>query len=1426
VKQSHEHPVFEYKITKVESSRKAKRYNDGEAMLENLIFRKLPAVAAIAFLSTAGAQKPVVDDSVWIVELEDAPTVEFDGNASESVTAGSANAGKALAPTAPAVTGASKLRPDAPAVRAYVAYLDDQRGAFLDRVRTELGMQIRPRFVYRHLRNGFAASMTAADARRLAALPGVRSVRPDIIQYVQTDAGPGWIGAPDLWSGATGAPDPTRGEGTVLGVIDTGVNWDSIFFDVEQFDAPVTNPRGEFFGLCNSTTLDIPCNDKLIGVYDFTDEGTDGFDPDGHGSHVASTAVGLSLSLELDFGTGPIAFQPSGVAPRASLITYKACQAPDDDDSPGNFQCPGSATAAALEKAIENEVDVVNFSIGGDPFDPWSQGGNQRLFLNLRDAGIVPVVSAGNSGPQESTVASPANVPWVVAVANASHGRILANRLVDVSGGPFSLGQLVGEGTTDGTELLPIVHARDFGNALCGTGQPELGPSCGDNTGASSPFEPNTFDGQIVVCDRGEFGRVEKGKNVQLAGAAGMILANTQAQGESTTSDRHCLPATHVGASDGDRLRDWLASGSDQRGRLTGTERFVDAQAAGRLSNASSRGPAVGAPDVMKPNVTAPGTNILAAGTDINETGDGPTPDAANQVLFLTGTSMASPHVAGAALLLRSANPDWGVDEVISALETTADAGIVRNGNDAEARAIDRGAGGVQVDRAAQIGLYLPITRTAFLAANPRVGGDPGSLNLSGVFSDNCVGSCSFERTVRSLRSGTWDVSVDGNGEDIGIEVSPDTFSLQEGEIETLEIEIMPGTTGNLGWSGGSVVLTPREAGASVQRLPVAANLAASSQTTRGRANFEVANVPETDELVIRTSGLRLPAEMELQLEPDPTRNDPFDDSAGVHTELVEVPAHAFSLTVETFDSQADDVDLFVGRDDNGDGAAQQSEARCESISLDDLEKCLVEFPDSGTWWVVVQNWAPSAPGATDTVPFEYLLLSEEADPSLVAMAPGAHTGGALEVQVFWDQPRMLRDQTWKAAVGIASSPDSTADIDVVEFDVVRTGVNTPADTALFEGQAQTVVLPPGAVHDLLFIDIPDGMESLELNVEGDLSDVTIRRRGFGELAQAVPRTPPAPAEVLVQATSDGDRWVAQLAAPAEGRYFVVLENNSSAESSAVVTASVVQPPQIGTFPQAGMETMSGRGLWSPEARQINQGVDLQAGGGGRFAVWYTYEEDGTPTFYITDTVPTDGLFFQAPLFRATSNDERLTLKTVGEVQITPIDSNRFMYAWRLNGNHGAEMFDPVSVGGATCPTIPEVGPEPVPLLGHWFSPDTTAGGVTLLITGSSEAWVRYYYDDLNEPRWIIADDELVPTLPGGNLMEVVDFRGFCSYCDEVEITREVVGTLERQFIDETTVREVSDFVAGAPLEASVNIDRQITRLSNPVTCPTSDNSQ
>ena len=313
-----------------------------------------------------------------------------------------------LAATSPLATGARKYESRSLEARAYVAYLDEQREARLADAARRLGRPLQPRYTYTHAMNGMAVALTAEEARQMARMPGVRRVTPDFRRFLQADRGPQWIKADQVWSGAaTGTAN--RGEGVIVGVIDSGINRAHSAFA----GTGITNPLGSFRGYCASTPA--ACNSKLIGLWDFTTSAlgntTDPVDTDGHGTHIASIAVGNAFVRS---GT-----TYSGVAPRANLIAYKAC---------GATGCEGSALVAAINQAVADGVDVINYSLSGDPVDPWlAIGGtindDSEALLAAREAGIVAAVAAGDDGPTRGSVGTPGNSPWVMAVAAASHDR-------------------------------------------------------------------------------------------------------------------------------------------------------------------------------------------------------------------------------------------------------------------------------------------------------------------------------------------------------------------------------------------------------------------------------------------------------------------------------------------------------------------------------------------------------------------------------------------------------------------------------------------------------------------------------------------------------------------------------------------------------------------------------------------------------------------------------------------------------------------------------------------------------------------------------------------------------------------------------------------------------------------------------------------
>ena len=355
---------------------------------------------------------------------------------------------------------------------------------------------------------------------------------------------------------------------------------------------------------------------------------------------------------------------------------------------------------------------------------------------------------------------------------------------------------------------MDIVFAGDFGHPLCGIGEPELQPTCSTNTGATNPFEPGTFNGEIVVCERGDYGRVEKGLNVMQAGAGGYILINSEEFGESLVADNHCIPGIHVGYSKGKELKSWLTSGSGHRGTIGPFGLSYETSVADVVGDFSSQGPNATAPNTLVPNITAPGVDVLAASKDNDD------------LIVISGTSMASPHVAGGGALLLSVDPDLTPSQLQSMFQTTATT-QVRSHKGGPATPFEMGSGRIQLAEALQAGLFMHVSGEDFLAANPDIGGDPSSLNLPGMVNESCQEKCSFSRTVTDLVGGaTWTASAENFPAGTQVKITPASFSLSSGGSRTLEIEIGldPESIGD--WFFGRIMLASQ--GLPDQHLTVA----------------------------------------------------------------------------------------------------------------------------------------------------------------------------------------------------------------------------------------------------------------------------------------------------------------------------------------------------------------------------------------------------------------------------------------------------------------------------------------------------------------------------------------------------------------------------------------------------------------------------
>ncbi|KAJ6906370.1 hypothetical protein NC652_023961 [Populus alba x Populus x berolinensis] len=521
--------------------------------------------------------------------------------------------------------------------------------------------------------HGFSAILTPDRAATLSQHPSVLAVIEDQRKQLHTTRSPQFLGLRNqrgLWS------DSNYGSDVIIGVLDTGI-WPErrSFSDVNLGPVP-----GRWKGICEvgERFTARNCNKKLIGARFFT-KGHEAFksprDADGHGTHTASTAAGrhaFRASME-----GFAAGIAKGVAPKARLAVYKVCWK--------NAGCFDSDILAAFDAAVKDGVDVISISIGGgngisapyylDPIAIGAYGAASR--------GVFVSSSAGNDGPNFMSVTNLA--PWIVTVGAGTIDRSFPAVVVLGNGKKLS-GVSLYAGLPLSGKMYPLVYPGKSGVLAASL--------CMENS-----LDPKMVRGKIVVCDRGSSPRK--------AGGVGMILANGVSNGEGLVGDAHLIPACALGSDEGDAVKAYVSSTSNPVATISFKGTVIGIKPAPVVASFSGRGPNGISPEILKPDLIAPGVNILAAWTDAA----GPTglesDPRKTEFNILSGTSMACPHVSGAAALLKSAHPDLSPAAIRSAMMTTAN-----TFNNLNQPMTDEatGAGHLNLDRAMDPGLVYDIT--------------------------------------------------------------------------------------------------------------------------------------------------------------------------------------------------------------------------------------------------------------------------------------------------------------------------------------------------------------------------------------------------------------------------------------------------------------------------------------------------------------------------------------------------------------------------------------------------------------------------------------------------------------------------------------------------------------------------------------------
>ena len=929
------------------------------------------------------------DGGSYIVMLKDQPLAAYDGE-----TAG-------YPATQPAK--GEKLDVDSKAAQDYEAYLEGKQ----QEVAAAEGID--PDASFTTAINAFTADLSADQAAELAKNPAIYALAPNE-QFSPDYSSTEFLGLPGedgVWATQLGGA-ANAGKGTVVGVIDTGYWPENAFLAGEPVQPLVGSPvvgepyltaegkiamlkadGGTFLGECQ-TGEDFDgsaCNSKVLSARYFADdflrfvppanrapeERISPLDINSHGTHTASTAAGNSeVPVVVDgrsFGTG------SGVAPAAAVSVYKICW---EDTNPNTGGCFSSASIAAIEQAIRDGVDVLNYSISGNnnsTTDPVA-----LAFLSAASAGIFVSASAGNSGPTASTVNH--SSPWLTTVAASTFSHELQGT-VELSDGTKYRGASIMNRELPQTALILSRQA-----ALAGT-DPARAALCYPGS-----LDPAKVAGKIVVCDRGVIARVDKSAAVLQANGAGMVLVNVVPG--SLDLDLHSVPTVHI---DGTEIKDKVAANPAL------TAALVDEDTTGlltlptpQIAAFSSRGPSLASnSDLLKPDLAAPGVNVLAGVSPVS-TGE--------NFGFSSGTSMAAPQVAGLGALILAKNPTWSPAAAKSALMTTAGNLVTADGS-VDPDVFATGAGHANAAAMLSPGLVYDANATHWNGYLQSLGAPLGlkkkqvvearNVNVPSIALGSLTGKVTVTRTVTATAPGSYTASVALPG--IQAKVSPAKLSFKKaGESQSFRVTFENQSAALDEYSLGRLTWTERRGGtvsSPIAVQPVTAVVPAtvdfSSAAGTGSGSFSV--VSGTDAPIdLAVKGLAKANSRSIELVPGgapSTRSNASNDVS----EVVVPEGSSLARFAINADDQADDFDLYLITPD---GRVLQAATAAASEAL------VLNNPLAGRY-LVIANLYSTADGGPATASVEVTVLAGDEGNMSVSPDPLVLANGEDgEVNVAW----------------------------------------------------------------------------------------------------------------------------------------------------------------------------------------------------------------------------------------------------------------------------------------------------------------------------------------------------------------------------------------------------------------------------------------
>ena len=840
--------------------------------LRPISFAVMLMLAGVASTTTAQeVRRP------YIVQLQDQPAATYVGGVD------------GLAPTQPAPGVAfDYFSRD---VQEYVRYLGDRKSEVLATIGDAPVIAN-----YDVVLNGFAVMLTDDQVLALKSNPAVADVQADTARHIDTVSTSKFLGLSatgGLWS-QYGQGSLVKGENLVVGIVDGGI-WPENPAFADRVDAngkptfdqtamlAYGSAPASFTGGCQAGPGFDPvkhCNNKLVGAKYFnagflqqnlpvnwseflsprdSNIGSNGVSQGhgGHGDHTASTAAG-NAGVTVKVG-GVVMGDASGMAPRARVASYKVCWTYDNpsatDGTNASNTCYSSDSVKAIDEAVKDGVNVINFSISGSQTSV--NDVVEQAFYRASLANVFVAASAGNSGPANAV----AHIsPWLTTVAASTHDRKFQADVVLGNGARYF-------GASNSNVPLPqtaLIRAEDAGLGGAAANLCYSDPAAAA-AGGQVKLDPAKVSGKIVICTRGVNARVDKSLAVKEAGGIGMILVDN---GAGLVSELHSVPTIHVSAADGALIKAYAAAqASNPTSALSAF--YVGTKPAPIMAGFSSRGPNMGDSNILKPDLTAPGVDVLASVTPAL------TPAEHNGVVAGTfvppdayesyqGTSMSSPHVAGLGLLLRQAHPDWSPAAIKSALMTTAyttlDDGLAGAQNGL--LPWSQGAGHVDPNKATNPGLVYDagkadyvayqckVNRAAVAAADCSSFGtldETYNLNLPSITVAAVPGSVTVRRTVTNVSGATTTFNATATVPGFTTVVSPASLTLAPGAKASFTVKLTSTTAVANVWNFGNLTWTAAGSGTTVRSpiqarvgQPVTAPAEMTSEKTSGSKLFGV----------------------------------------------------------------------------------------------------------------------------------------------------------------------------------------------------------------------------------------------------------------------------------------------------------------------------------------------------------------------------------------------------------------------------------------------------------------------------------------------------------------------------------------------------------------------------------------------------------